>query len=213
MAERVAPQVGALKVGLELFVREGPPAVRMAVELGCEAFLDLKLHDIEKTVDRAVATACELNARYLTVHASGGPAMLEAAARRADQENTGLCVLAVTLLTSLDGTDLQAIGMTGEPSEVVERLARLAKEAGVGGLVCSSKEVAHLRSMVGPELVLVTPGIRPAGAGWGDQKRVGTPKAAVQAGSSLLVVGRPIRDADDPAAAARGIVQEIASVS
>ncbi len=208
-AGEVAPYVGVLKVGLELFVREGPGAVRELAELGCEVFLDLKLHDITKTVERAVASACQLGVRYLTVHCGGGPAMLEAAARRAEAEGSGLCVLGVTVLTSLDRADLEAVGVQADPADQAERLARLAAAHGLGGLVCSSAEVARLRAAVGPDLVLVTPGIRPTGGEVGDQKRVGTPADAIRQGSSLLVVGRPIRDAAHPAGAAQGILQEI----
>jgi orotidine-5'-phosphate decarboxylase len=210
-AEGVAPHVGVLKIGLELFVSEGPAAVARLGELGCELFLDLKLHDISKTVERAVGSACQLGVRYLTVHASGGPGMLEAAAERAARENTGLCLLGVTVLTSLDQTDLAAVGVAAAPAEQAERLARLARDAGLGGLVCSSAEVGRLRAAVGPEMVLVTPGIRPAGASAGDQKRVGTPADAIRQGASVLVVGRPIRDAADPAQAAASILREIAS--
>lgn len=208
-ARLVAPYVGVLKVGLELFVESGHAAVQMARELGPEVFLDLKLHDIEKTVERAVGTASQLGVKYLTLHASGGPSMMEAAARRAEKENTGLILLGVTVLTSLDQSDLRAVGVEATPSEQALRLARLAKASGLGGLVCSSAEVREIRAAVGPEFVLVTPGIRPSGADHGDQKRVGTPADAIRAGSSLLVVGRPIRDAADPAAAARAIAQEI----
>ncbi len=209
-AELVAHSVGVLKVGLELFVKEGPAAVRMASELGCEVFLDLKLHDISKTVERAVGSACQLGARYLTIHAAGGPSMLEAARKRAEKEGTGLCLLGITVLTSLDASDLAAVGVSASPGEQALRLARLTRQHGLGGLVCSSAEVGAIRSAVGPEMVLVTPGIRPTGADAGDQKRVGTPGDAIRAGSSLLVVGRPIRDAADPAAAARNIQLEIA---
>lgn len=210
-AERVAPQVGVLKIGLELFVSEGPAAVKALGGLGCELFLDLKLHDISKTVERAVGSACQLGVRYLTIHCSGGPDMLRGAAERAARENTGLCLLGVTVLTSLDRADLEAVGVTAEPADQAERLARLARDSGLGGLVCSSAEVGRLRAAVGPDLVLVTPGIRPAGASVGDQKRVGTPADALRAGSSVLVVGRPIRDAADPSAAAAAILREMAS--
>lgn len=210
-AEAVAPHVGVLKIGLELFVREGPAAVRELRDLGCELFLDLKLHDISKTVERAVANVCQLGVRYLTVHCSGGPGMLGAAAGRAHDEGTGLCLLGVTVLTSLDRADLDAIGITADPAEHAERLARLAAATGLGGLVCSAAEVGRLRAAVGPDLVLVTPGIRPAGGEVGDQKRVGTPASAIREGSSLLVVGRPIRDAVDPAAAAQALVREMAT--
>lgn len=209
-AEAVRESVGVLKVGLELFVREGPAAVRLGPELGCEVFLDLKLHDIPATVERAVGVAAGLGVRYLTLHAAGGPNMLEQAAKRAEREGTGLVLLAVTVLTSLDASDLQATGVSAAPGDHALRLARLARSASVGGLVCSSAEVALLRRELGPDAILVTPGIRPAGSASSDQKRTGTPGGAIRDGSSILVVGRPIRDAAEPASAARAIVNEIA---
>lgn len=208
-AARVAGIVGVLKVGLELFVAEGPASVRLGAKLGSKVFLDLKLHDIPETVDRAVATAGQLGAAYLTLHAAGGPRMLEAAAQRAERDGAGLKLLAVTVLTSLDAGDLQAVGISAAPGEQVVRLGKLARAAGIHGLVCSTAEVGALRAALGPEAILVTPGIRPLGAAAGDQKRVGTPASALRDGSSLLVVGRPIRDAPDPAAAARAILDEM----
>lgn len=210
-AELVAPHVGVLKIGLELFVREGPEAVRNLQALGCDLFLDLKLHDISQTVANAVANVCRLGVRYLTLHCSGGPGMLQAAAERAQKEDTGLVLLGVTVLTSLDEADLHAIGLGASPTEQTERLARLAHDAGLGGLVCSAQEVSAVRRIVGSDSVLVTPGIRPAGAAVGDQKRVGSPAEALRDGSSLLVVGRPIRDAADPARAAADLLAEIAA--
>lgn len=207
--ELVAESVGILKVGLELFIQEGPVAVKMAQQLGCAVFLDLKLHDIEKTVERAVGTAGSLGAKYLTIHTSGGPRMMEAAALRAQKDATGICVLGVTVLTSLDQADLRAVGVEASPAEQAERLARLARDCGLGGLVCSSAEVSRLRQAVGPELKLVTPGIRPDGSDPGDQKRIGTPKDALKAGADILVVGRPIRDAVDPRSAAQSLLASI----
>jgi orotidine-5'-phosphate decarboxylase len=185
--------------------------VRFGRELGCDVFLDLKLHDIPATVDGAVARACELGVKYLTVHASGGGAMLEAAVKRAAKDAPGLTILAVTVLTSLDDADLAAAGIPRSATEHVVGLARLAHDAGVRGFVCSPAEITPLRAALGNEVVLVTPGIRPAGAAAGDQKRVGTPGDAIRAGASVLVVGRPIRDAADPAAAARQVLAEIAA--
>jgi len=208
-AARVAEVVGVLKMGLELFVAEGPAAVALGPKLGLQVFLDLKLHDIPETVERAVATAGQLGASLLTVHAAGGPRMLEAAAKRAEREGAGLKLLAVTVLTSLDASDLRATGVAAPPAEHVLRLGKLAHASGIHGLVCSTAEVGALRAALGPEPILVTPGIRPAGAAAGDQKRVGTPASALRDGSSLLVVGRPIRDAADPAAAARAILAEM----
>jgi orotidine-5'-phosphate decarboxylase len=199
--------VGVLKVGLELFVREGPRAVALGGELGCDVFLDLKLHDIPETVERAVGSACELGVRYLTLHAAGGGAMLERAARRA--EHSDLKLLAVTVLTSLDAHDLRAVGVSDLPDAQALRLARLAVAAGVPGLVCSTAEVGALRKALGPDVILVTPGIRQT-EGADDQKRTGTTRSAIRDGSSLLVVGRPIRDAADPSRAAQSILSEIA---
>jgi orotidine-5'-phosphate decarboxylase len=208
-AARVAEVVGVLKVGLELFVAEGPAAVKLGRKLGSQVFLDLKLHDIPETVERAVATAGQLGASLLTLHAAGGPRMLEAAATRAEREGAGLKLLAVTVLTSLDAADLQATGVTATPAEHVLTLGKLARACGIHGLVCSTAEVGALRLALGPDAILVTPGIRPAGTAVGDQKRVGTPASALRDGSSLLVVGRPIRDAADPLAAARSILSEM----
>ena len=208
-AARVAEVVGVLKVGLELFVAEGPAAVKLGRKLGSSVFLDLKLHDIPETVERAVATAGQLGASLLTLHAAGGPRMLEAAAKRAEREGAGLKLLAVTVLTSLDAADLLATGVDATPAEHVLRLGKLARASGIHGLVCSTAEVGALRQALGPDAILVTPGIRPAGAAVGDQKRVGTPASALRDGSSLLVVGRPIRDAADPVAAARSILAEM----
>ena len=210
-ASAVATAVGVLKVGLELFVREGPPAARLPAELGCEAFLDLKLHDIPETVDRAVANACQLGVRYLTLHASGGPRMMEQAAARVAKENVPLTLLGVTVLTSLDQSDLAAMGVAASPSDHALALALLARKSGVGGCVCSVAEVGRLREALGPDFVLVTPGIRFSAAGSDDQKRVGRPRDAILAGSSILVVGRPIRDAAVPSKVAAAIVEEIAA--
>ncbi len=210
-ARLVAPAVGVLKVGLELFVREGPRAVELGRHEGRDVFLDLKLHDIPETVERAVQNAAALGVRYLTLHASGGRAMLERAANAAARAASPLTLLAVTVLTSLDQADLAALGVTGTPREHVLRVASIAMDAGVRGFVTSPQEVAALRAALGAEAFLVTPGIRPAGSASGDQKRVATPVAALEAGADLLVIGRPIRDAADPRAAAEAIAQDIAA--
>jgi orotidine-5'-phosphate decarboxylase len=209
-AEVLAPAVGVLKVGLELFVHAGPEAARLGEAVGREVFLDLKLHDIPETVERAVAAAAGLGVRYLTVHAAGGAAMLSRAVAQAARAPSPLTVLAVTVLTSLDEGDLAGQGVAGTAREQVLRLARLAWDAGVRGFVASPAEARALRDALGPEALLVTPGIRPAGAGAGDQKRVATPAQAIADGADLLVVGRPIRDAADPRAAAEAVVAEIA---
>ena len=216
-AEQLAPAVGVLKVGLELFVREGPAATRLGV--GCEVFLDLKLHDIPETVERAVDGAATLGVRYLTVHAGGGPAMLARAVAAAARAPSPLTILAVTVLTSLDTADLTAQGIPGPARDHVLRLGRMAWEAGVRGFVTSPAEARALREALGPTALLVTPGIRPAGSAGDqavgrpkasdDQKRVATPAEAIAAGADLLVVGRPIRDAADRLAAARAVLSEI----
>lgn len=201
-ARAIAPAVGVLKVGLELFAAEGPAAVRAAAALGRPVFLDLKLHDIPNTVEGAARSAARTGASLLTVHAAGGADMVRAAVRGAGADVT---VLAVTVLTSLDAAALGAIGLAGPPDQAVVRLARLAVAAGAGGIVCSPHEVAAVRRAVGPAPLLVVPGVRPAGAAKGDQARIATPEEAVRAGADLIVLGRPLRDAPDPAAAARAI--------
>jgi orotidine-5'-phosphate decarboxylase len=204
--DAVAGEVGVLKVGLELFVREGPAAVEAARASGAAVFLDLKLHDIPETVARAVDSAARLDVRYLTLHASGGRAMLERAARAA--EGAEMTLLAVTVLTSLDDADLRSQGIEDDARAHVLRLGRLATDAGIRGFVTSPAEVLALRHAL-PTATLVTPGVRPSGGEAHDQKRVATPTDAIRGGADLLVIGRPIRDAPDPAAAARAIAAEI----
>jgi orotidine-5'-phosphate decarboxylase len=201
-ARAIAPHVGMLKVGLELFTAEGPAVVGVAAALGRPVFLDLKLHDIPATVEGAARSAAATGAALLTVHASGGAEMVRAAVRGAGGR---VRILAVTVLTSLDEAALQAIGLIGPPQGAVVRLARLAIEAGAGGVVCSPLEVAAVRAAVGPGPLLVVPGVRPAGSARGDQARVATPAEAIRAGADVVVLGRPLRDAPDPAAAARAI--------
>ncbi len=211
-AEKVKGCVGVLKVGLELFVREGPRALTLADAFGADLFADLKLHDIPETVERAVASLSPSGARFVTVHAAGGRAMLERALERAQRETGGqLMVLAVTVLTSLDESDLGAQGIAGSAADRALRLARLAWSAGVRGYVCSPAEVRMLRTELGPDATLVVPGVRPAGSSSDDQKRVATPAQAIADGADFIVVGRPIRDAPDPAAAARAIAAEVAT--
>jgi len=194
-------EVGLFKVGMELFQRGGPDLVRRIREAGCDVFLDLKFHDIPNTVAGAVRSAAAMGVRFTTVHASGGKAMLAAAAEAA--RGTGTTILAVTVLTSLDDGDLASVGFSLGAAEVVLRLADLAFTSGVGGIVCSAKEVAAVRARVGKEVALVTPGVRMAGEDAGDQKRVVTPADAVRLGADFLVVGRPITRASDPREAAR----------
>ena len=206
LAEKVQGVAGWLKVGLELFTAEGPPAVRAASALGRPVFLDLKLHDIPNTVEGAARSAAVSGAAFLTVHASGGPEMIRAAARGA---GPGLRILAVTVLTSLDAEALARVGLVGPPEEAVIRLACLAVDAGAHGLVCSPLEVAAVRARLGSGPMLVVPGVRPAGTARDDQARTATPREAVRAGADVLVIGRPLREAADPAAAARAIAESL----
>jgi orotidine-5'-phosphate decarboxylase len=201
------PRVGVLKVGLEAFVRFGPPIVEEARRAGGRTFLDLKLHDIPNTVAGAVRSALEVGADYLTVHAGGGPAMLEAAVRAADGR---LAVLAVTVLTHLDERELARLALPGSAAERALSWALMAREAGCAGVVCSPQELATLRPALPRPFRLVTPGIRPASAEAGDQKRTATPAAALAAGADLLVIGRPLTRAADPAAALAALAAELA---
>ncbi|HZR07902.1 MAG TPA: orotidine-5'-phosphate decarboxylase [Myxococcales bacterium] len=207
-AERLAAtlkgHVGLFKVGLELFVAHGRAAVDAVRKFGLPIFLDLKLHDVPQTVESAARGVAGLGVDYVTVHASGGDAMIRAARRALPRTK----LLAVTALTSLGPDDFDAIGLA---RDAVPRLAKLAIAAGADGVVCSPQEVAELRSALGRGPLLVVPGIRPAGSAAGDQRRTGTPLEAVRAGASILVIGRPLRDAPDPAAAADAIAREIAS--
>jgi orotidine-5'-phosphate decarboxylase len=199
------------KVGMELFTAAGPGLVTELVARGHSVFLDLKFHDIPNTVAGAVRSAAKLGVRMMTLHGLGGPAMLAAAQKALEAIADPPQLLAVTVLTSMDAQQLTAIGLAGTPAEEVERLARVGLEAGIRGFVCSPEEVAALRRLGGPEAVLVIPGIRPAGASIGDQKRVATPAEALQMGASYLVVGRPITQAADPAEAAERVLVEMAT--
>jgi orotidine-5'-phosphate decarboxylase len=216
-ARSLAPEVGFLKVGLEAFVAHGPALVREAAALA-PVFLDLKLHDIPNTVAGAIAAAARTGASILNIHASGGTEMMKAAGVSAREAavKAGLAppkVIAVTILTSLDAAALEAVGFSDRPREAALRLALLARAAGLDGVVCSPEEVVAIRGAAGPDFLLVVPGIRPAGSVTADQKRIATPAGAARDGADILVVGRPITQAPDPAAAARAIVAEIASAS
>ena len=212
LAGLVAPHVGGLKLGLEFFLAQGL-ANTAEVAGSTPLFLDLKLHDIPNTVAGAVRAIAALKPEFLTVHAAGGPAMLRAAvdeaAEAAGRTGHRLKLLGVTVLTSLDDGDLDAVGQRGPAADQVRRLALLARTCGLDGVICSPYEVAGLRAELGSDFQLVVPGIRPAGAALGDQKRVMGPREAVAAGASRLVIGRPITDAPDPAAAARAIAAEL----
>lgn len=201
------------KIGLELFTAEGPAIVKAVQSRGSRVFLDLKFHDIPNTVAHAVKSAARLGVAMTTLHACGGPVMLEAAAKAAESSgNKDLLLLAVTVLTSMDAAQLSATGVTVEPEAQVVRLAGLAVGAGIGGIVCSPREIAAVRAAHGQSLRLVTPGVRPAWAATGDQKRVMTPAEAVQAGADWLVIGRPITGAALPKEAYLQVLSEIANL-
>jgi len=201
IASRVKTHVGGIKLGLEYFSANGPAGVRDMAEFGLPIFLDLKLHDIPNTVAKAVHALRPLEPFVLTVHAAGGRAMMEDAKAAAP---SGTKVVAVTVLTSLDGEDLVSIGAGKDVHEQVERLTALARAAGLDGVVCSGAEVKAAKK-AWPDGFFVVPGLRPADGSAGDQKRVVTPRQALDAGASILVVGRPITDAEDPDLAARAI--------
>lgn len=201
MAAQVKGHVGGLKLGMEFFYAHGPEGYRAIAEIGLPIFLDLKLHDIPNTVAGGFNSLRSLNPAIVTVHASGGRAMMEAAKAAVGPDTK---VVGITVLTSMDGQDLANNGISASPREHVVRMAGLAKSAGLDGIVCSGQEVGEVHAQW-PDGFFVTPGIRPAGAEIGDQKRVVTPKQAMDDGSSILVIGRPISKADDPAAAARAI--------
>jgi orotidine-5'-phosphate decarboxylase len=213
------PAVGGIKLGLEFFLAHGAPGVRYAFPAPVRAtgigfFLDLKLHDIPNTVAGGIRAVVELEPTFITLHTAGGPAMMRAAAEAAVAEAARLGVarprlLGVTVLTSLDKGDLEATGVSAAPGEQAVRLAALARASGLDGVVCSPHEIAALRQACGAGFVLMVPGIRPAGAASGDQKRVMTPKQAVALGANHLVIGRPITEAADPDAAAQAIASEL----
>src|SRR5579859_4544987 len=198
------------KVGLELFVAAGPAVLKPILERGHSVFLDLKFHDIPNTVAGAVRSAARLGASMLTVHASGGPVMLAAARAALEGVTNPPDLLAVTMLTSMDAGQTNSIGLKRSPSEQVELLARMGIQAGINGFVCSPQEVAAVRALTGPAAMLVVPGIRSAGSDAGDQKRIATAAETLRMGASYLVVGRPITQAAEPAAAAAAIVNEMA---
>ena len=201
LAQRVRNHVGGIKLGLEFFMAHGAAGVREMAEAGLPIFLDLKFHDIPNTVAKAVQAIAQLEPAILTIHAAGGRAMMEDAKAAAPPSTK---VVAVTMLTSLDAGDLTSIGLSPDPHDQVLRLTDLAREAGIDGIVCSGAEVGAAHA-AWPGGFLVVPGVRPAGGAVGDQKRVVTPRAALDAGASILVVGRPITQAADPDQAARAI--------
>jgi orotidine-5'-phosphate decarboxylase len=211
-ARKIVAAVGdctlTYKVGMQLYTAEGPQVVRDLVASGQRVFLDLKYHDIPNTVGAAVAEAAKLGVSMLTVHAGGGGKMLEAAVKAA-QVRPDLKVLAVTVLTSMDGNDLEKIGIRGSVEDTVVRLATIALANGCQGIVASAREASTLRAELGDDFIIVTPGVRPAGTSVADQVRVATPAEAIASGASYIVVGRPITEAADPAAEAKAILGQI----
>lgn len=214
LARSLAGAVGGIKLGLEFFNANGPSGVAEVAGDRGNLFLDLKYHDIPNTVAGAVRAATKLKPMILTVHAGGGPAMMRAALEAAETESARLgcaCpkIIAVTVLTSMDDNDLSSVGQHGPAAEQVVRLAKLTRDCGLDGVVCSPREIGAIRAACGSDFALVVPGIRPAGTAAGDQKRVMTPREAIDAGADWLVIGRPITGAPDPAVAAREIFQDL----
>jgi orotidine-5'-phosphate decarboxylase len=205
LAERVRGHIGGLKLGLEFFSAHGPDGVRAFEGAGLPIFLDLKFHDIPNTVAGAVRAAAQLGISILNVHAQGGAAMMRAAVEAARSVAPSTRVIAVTMLTSLSDEDLPSVGLAPPVADQVLRLAALAQQCGLDGAVCSAHEIARLRSELGPDFLLVVPGIRPAGSRTGDQRRVMGPAEALGAGADVLVIGRPITASQDPGLAARDI--------
>ena len=206
----VSPKSCRLKVGKELFAVGGPQFVEALIKQGFDVFLDLKYHDIPNTVAKACQAAAKMGVWMVNVHALGGYKMMEAAKNALAEFERPPILIAVTILTSMGQEDLQQIGLAGTPAENVLRLASLAKQAGLDGVVCSAQEASILKAELGKEFCLVTPGIRPAGSDANDQQRIMTPAEAIQAGSHYLVVGRPITQADNPSAVLHQINQSIA---
>jgi orotidine-5'-phosphate decarboxylase len=209
LAGRVAPHVGGLKIGLEFLSANGPQGIRAFETFGLPIFADTKFHDIPNTVAGAVRATAALGVDILNVHAAGGAAMLKAALDAARAVSPRTKVIAVTVLTSLADGDLAAIGVSATAADQVVRLARLAQDCGLDGVVCSAHEIVRLRAECGPGFLLVVPGIRPKGSDMGDQRRVMGPQEAMAAGASRLVIGRPITAAADPGEAARAIAQSL----
>ncbi len=209
LAARLDPAACRLKVGKELFTAAGPQLVRELVGKGFGVFLDLKFHDIPNTTAAACRAAADLGVWMLNVHAGGGRRMMQAAREAVDMSTHKPLLIGVTVLTSMDETALRETGVERNPREQVLHLAGLAQQSGLDGVVCSAREAAELRARFGPDFVLVTPGIRPAGTDAGDQSRIMTPGSAIRAGSDYLVIGRPITQAADPLSALQRINQEV----
>lgn len=211
IAATVGHSAGTYKVCMQLYTAEGPPIVRDLISAGHGIFLDLKYHDIPNTVASAVRAAGALGVNMLTVHAAGGRKMLRAAVEAGREANPALKILAVTVLTSMNDEDLNRIGVPGTTADQVLRLGAMALASGCQGIVASAHEATELRRKLGHDFLIVTPGVRPAGADVGDQARVATPAEAIAAGATHIVVGRPITGADDPSMAAKAILGEIAA--
>jgi orotidine-5'-phosphate decarboxylase len=209
LLEQLEPERCRIKVGKELFTASGPDFVEGLVKQGFDVFLDLKFHDIPNTVAKACQAAAKLGVWMVNVHALGGPRMLEAASEALTKESHQPLLIAVTILTSMGPAELEAIGLNSDTKSHVQRLATLAKNAGLNGVVCSPQETQLLRESIGSDFSLVTPGIRPVGADVGDQTRITTPADAVKNGSDFLVIGRPITQAPDPMAALTDIESQI----
>ncbi|MGD8235040.1 MAG: orotidine-5'-phosphate decarboxylase [Chromatiales bacterium] len=209
MLDRLDPDMTRVKVGKEMFTRFGPAMAEACMQRGFEVFLDLKFHDIPNTVAGACRSAADLGVWMMNVHASGGRRMMEAAAEAIRASGSSAKLIAVTILTSLSQEEIAEIGYAGTPEDNVSRLARLAKESGLDGIVCSPREAARIRGELGPDFELVTPGVRPAGSDTGDQRRVMTPRDALDAGATYLVIGRPITGAPDPQKALEEILASI----
>lgn len=213
LISRLDPALCRLKVGKELFTACGPSVIDLIHRKGFQVFLDLKFHDIPATVGKAVKVAAGMGVWMVNVHASGGPRMLAAAAEALAASEGKTLLIGVTVLTSMEQPELAAVGVSGTLDEQVLRLAGLVRDAGLDGVVCSAREASILKAAYGPEFVLVTPGIRPAGADAGDQRRIVTPGAALLAGSHYLVIGRPITQSPDPAARCREIATTLPSIT
>ncbi|MDR3449930.1 MAG: orotidine-5'-phosphate decarboxylase [Alphaproteobacteria bacterium] len=211
LADKVGPHVGGLKLGLEFFMVHGVAGYRVIAAKGKPIFLDLKLHDIPNTVAGAIGSLLPLQPEFLTLHTSGGAEMMQAASTAAAKAGAARPkLLGVTVLTSLDNNDLASVGQEADTTRQVVRLAALAKESGLDGVICSPQEIVPLRATLGPDFILMVPGIRPDWASSNDQKRTLTPREAQDAGADYLVIGRPITKAENPADAARRIADELA---
>lgn len=213
LVEQLEPALCRLKVGKEMFTRLGPGFIEQLSGRGFEIFLDLKFHDIPNTVAAACDAAADLGVWMMNLHASGGRRMMEAARERLEQRAERPLLVAVTILTSLTAADIAEVGYQGEPADNVMRLAKLASQAGMDGVVCSPREAADLRASIGQDFLLVTPGVRPKDAAADDQRRVMTPEDALKAGASYLVIGRPITGASEPLEALRHISREISGLN